>query len=96
MYKRQTKDIPEQHGRIAVVTGGNGGLGLETARALAANGAHVVIASRNPKKAAAAVEDITATVADASLEVVALDLGSQASVKLAAETILAALSLIHI
>ena len=85
-----TKDIPEQHGRIAVVTGGNGGLGLETARALAANGAHVVIASRNPKKAAAAVEDITATVADASLEVVALDLGSQASVKLAAETILAA------
>ena len=71
-----TKNIPEQHGRIAVVTGGNGGLGLETARALAASGAHVIIAARNPKKAAAALEDITASVPDASLEVVALDLGS--------------------
>ena len=85
-----TKNIPEQHGRIAVVTGGNGGLGLETARALAASGAHVIIAARNPKKAAAAVEDITTSAPDASLEVVALDLGSQASVKGAAEVILAA------
>ena len=85
-----TKNIPEQHGRIAVVTGGNGGLGLETARALAASGAHVIIAARNPKKAAAAVEDITTSAPDASLEVVALDLGSQASVKGAAEVMLAA------
>ena len=54
-------DIPGQHGRTAVVTGANGGLGLETARALAAKGAHVVMAVRSQEKAAAAVEEIRAT-----------------------------------
>ena len=47
-------DIPDQTGRTAVVTGANGGLGLETARALAAAGAHVVMAARDQEKAAAA------------------------------------------
>jgi len=83
-------DIPDQHGRTAVVTGANGGLGLETARALAAKGAHVVMAARNQDKAAAAVDDIRASAPDASLEVVALDLGSQASVREAAGQILGA------
>jgi NAD(P)-dependent dehydrogenase (short-subunit alcohol dehydrogenase family) len=85
-----TADIPGLSGRIAVVTGANGGLGLETSRALAAAGAHVVMAARNQEKAAAAVEDIRGTVPDPSLELVALDLGSQASVREAAERILAA------
>jgi NAD(P)-dependent dehydrogenase (short-subunit alcohol dehydrogenase family) len=84
-----TDDIPNQHGRIAVITGANGGLGLETARALAAKGAHVVMAVRNPQKAAAAEEDIKGTFPDASLEIVTLDLGSQVSVHDAAATILA-------
>jgi NAD(P)-dependent dehydrogenase (short-subunit alcohol dehydrogenase family) len=83
-------DIPDQHGRTAVVTGANGGLGLVTARDLAAKGAHVVMAVRNQKKAAAAVEEIRAAVPAASLELVALDLSSQASVKEAAGQILAA------
>jgi NAD(P)-dependent dehydrogenase (short-subunit alcohol dehydrogenase family) len=82
-------NIPDQHGRTAVVTGANGGLGLVTARDLAAKGAHVVMAVRNQKKAAAAVEEIRATVPDASVELVALDLSAQASVKQAAEQILA-------
>ena len=85
-----TADIPDQSGRVAVVTGANGGLGLETARALARAGAHVVMASRNLEKAQAAVEDIRAGVPDASLEVVACDLGSQAAVREAADQILAA------
>jgi NAD(P)-dependent dehydrogenase (short-subunit alcohol dehydrogenase family) len=83
-------DIPDQAGRTAVVTGANGGLGLETSRALAASGAHVVMAARNQEKAAAAVGDIREGAPDTSLEVVELDLGSQASVRGAAEQILGA------
>ncbi len=81
-------DIPDQSGRVAVVTGANGGLGLETARALARAGAHVVMAARNQDKAAAAIEDIRATVPGASLELVELDLGAQASVREAAGQVL--------
>jgi NAD(P)-dependent dehydrogenase (short-subunit alcohol dehydrogenase family) len=47
-------DIPGQQGRVAVVTGANGGLGLATARALAAAGALVVMAARTGDKAVAA------------------------------------------
>jgi NAD(P)-dependent dehydrogenase (short-subunit alcohol dehydrogenase family) len=72
-----------------VVTGANGGLGLETARALGAKGAHVVMAVRNQEKAEAAVEDIRRTAPNASLELIALDLSSQASVREAAQQILA-------
>ena len=82
-------DIPEQTGRTAVVTGANGGLGLETAKALAGAGAHVVMAARDQEKAAAARDQIHAAHPDASLELVALDLAVQASVKEAAEKILA-------
>jgi NAD(P)-dependent dehydrogenase (short-subunit alcohol dehydrogenase family) len=82
-------DIPDQSGRVAVVTGANGGLGLETARALAGAGAHVVLAARNQAKAEQALADIRAEIPDASLEVVPLDLSSQASVRQAAAQILA-------
>ena len=82
-------DIPDQTGRTTVVTGANGGLGLETARGLAAAGAKVVLAARNQEKAAAALAEIRRTAPDASLELVELDLGSLASVRRAAEQILA-------
>ena len=84
-----TAGIPGQQGRTAVVTGANGGLGLETARALAVKGAHVVMAVRNQKKAQAAVDEIRAGAPDASLELVALDLAAQASVRAAAGQITA-------
>jgi NAD(P)-dependent dehydrogenase (short-subunit alcohol dehydrogenase family) len=80
-------DIPDLHGRIAVVTGANGGLGLVTARALAGAGAHVVMAARDQAKAAAATANILAAHPDASLEVVELDLGSLDSVALAVNQI---------
>ncbi len=83
-------DIPNLAGRTAVVTGANGGLGLETARALANAGAHVVMAARDQAKATAAERDIRAGNPTASLAVVALDLGSLASVRAAAATILGA------
>jgi NAD(P)-dependent dehydrogenase (short-subunit alcohol dehydrogenase family) len=82
-------DIPDQSGRVAVISGANGGLGLESARALAGAGAHVVLAVRNQDKAHAAVADIRSTVPDASLELVSLDLASLASVAAAAEKIAA-------
>jgi len=83
-------DIPDLHGRTAVVTGANGGLGLETARALAAAGADVVLAARNQERASEAKAQIEATAPEASLTIVKLDLGSLDSVKAAAEEILAA------
>lgn len=82
--------IPNLTGKVAVVTGANGGLGLETATALAAKGAHVVMAVRDQEKARSAATAIRAAVPGAALEIVPLDLGSQESVRRAAETILAA------
>lgn len=81
-------DIPSQVGRVAIVTGANGGLGLATAKALAGKGAHVVIAARNQDKARSARDEILRGHPDASLELVELDLGSQASVAAAADEIL--------
>ncbi|MEV7395790.1 oxidoreductase [Aeromicrobium sp. NPDC092404] len=83
------KNIPDQTGRIAVVTGANGGLGLESAEALAGAGAHVVMAVRNQDKAKAAVDRIRTAHPDASLELVPLDLGDLASTAAAADQILA-------
>ena len=82
-----TADIPDLTGKVAVVTGANGGLGLESAKALAGAGAHVVMAARSQDKAAAAHQEIMAAHPDASLEIVELDLGSLASVAEAADLI---------
>ncbi len=81
--------MPDQTGKVAVVTGGNGGLGLETVRELVRNGAHVIMAARNLDKAAAAEQDILKSVPDASLEVRKLDLSSKASIKEFADGLLA-------
>ncbi len=83
-------NIPDLHGRVAVVTGANGGLGLVTARALAGAGAHVVMAARDRAKATSATANILAAHPDASLEDVELDLGSLDSVATAAKEINAA------
>ncbi|MCB1263535.1 MAG: SDR family NAD(P)-dependent oxidoreductase [Mycobacterium sp.] len=84
-----TNNIPDLRGKVAVVTGANGGLGLASAKALAGKGAHVVMAARNQAKAAEAYAEIIAAHPEASLEIVELDLGSLASVKTAAEAIAA-------
>ena len=71
-------------GRVAVVTGATSGLGLETARALAAAGARVVLTARDAAKADGAVEQLRDRVPGAELETLVLDLTSLASVRSAA------------
>ncbi len=77
-------------GKVIVVTGSSAGLGAETVRALAKAGAEVVMAARNQAKNDAVAEQIRAEVPGARLSTVAIDLGDLASVRKAAETILAA------
>ncbi len=81
------ESVPDLAGRTAVITGANGGLGLQTAKVFAAKGACVLMAVRDQAKAAQAVEEIRAETPHAEVELVALDLASQASVKKAAEQI---------
>ena len=82
-------DIPSQSGRLAVVTGATGGLGYETALALAAAGAEVVLAGRNEAKGAHALARLRAAHPDANLRFEQLDLASLASVAAFAEKLLA-------
>ncbi|MFD8382279.1 SDR family NAD(P)-dependent oxidoreductase [Streptomyces sp. NPDC059679] len=77
--------IPDQHGRVAIVTGANTGLGFETARMLAARGAAVVLAVRDVEKGKQAAARITGDVT-----VQALDLASLDSIRSAAADLRAA------
>src|SRR5688572_32241378 len=73
--------IPNLAGKTALITGANSGLGLESARALAAKGAHVLLAVRNPDKGQKALEELRAELPLASLQLVELDLASLESVR---------------
>jgi len=79
--------IPDQTGRVAVITGANTGLGYETATALAAKGARVVLAVRNLDKGKAAADLITRAHTGADVSVTELDLTSLQSVRDAADQI---------
>jgi len=68
-------------GKTAVVTGASAGLGVETTRALAAAGAHVVMAVRDKAKGEAAAEQVRAGTAGASVELGQLDLASLDSIR---------------
>ena len=77
-------DVPDQSGRIAVVTGANTGLGYHTAEVLAECGAHVVLAVRNLEKGNLALARIVAAHPQADVTLQELDLGSLDSVRAAA------------
>lgn len=76
-------------GKLALVTGGSGGLGAETARALASKGAHVVITARDLAKGEQAAEAIRASAGHDRVEVEALELDSFESIRAFADRFLA-------
>jgi NAD(P)-dependent dehydrogenase (short-subunit alcohol dehydrogenase family) len=82
--KWTTVDIPDQSGRVAVVTGANTGIGYHTAAALAQTGARVVLAVRDPEKGNLALARIVAACPHADVTLQELDLSSLASVRAAA------------
>jgi NAD(P)-dependent dehydrogenase (short-subunit alcohol dehydrogenase family) len=85
----QLEDLPEQHGRTVIITGGNSGIGYEAARALAVKGARVIIACRDNAKAQAASDRITAESTSAAVATMTLDLASMTSVQTCADALIA-------
>jgi NAD(P)-dependent dehydrogenase (short-subunit alcohol dehydrogenase family) len=67
------QNVPDQHGRVAVVTGANTGLGYETARVLAEHGAAVVLAVRDVAKGRAAAERMGGDVSAQELDLTSLE-----------------------
>jgi len=90
MAKWTTADIPDQTGRVAVVTGANSGLGYVTARELAGHGARVVLACRDASRGGQALRRLTTAVPGARAELRSLDLSSLESVRSFADEVLAA------
>ncbi len=76
-------------GKRVVITGGASGLGQETARAMAAKGAEIIIPVRDPAKGEEAVAAIKQSVPDAQIELMPCDLGSMESVRAFADAFLA-------
>ncbi|MET0662603.1 MAG: oxidoreductase [Ilumatobacteraceae bacterium] len=90
-----TADIPDLDGMTALVTGSNTGIGLETASALATAGADVVLACRNVGKAEVARTEIERRGARGKVEILQLDLASQAQIADAAAEVLERFPRIH-
>ncbi|MGI9615665.1 MAG: oxidoreductase [Acidimicrobiales bacterium] len=83
------RDIPDLSGKTFLVTGANSGIGFEASRALAENGASVVMGCRNPAKAEQAIDAIVALEPRGRVELLQIDLADLASVSAAADEFLA-------
>ncbi len=83
--KWTTDNIPDQKGRTILITGANSGIGYEAAKALAAKNGELLLAVRSLEKGELARTQILATYPNATIQVMALDLASLASVKSFAE-----------
>ncbi|HYS37952.1 MAG TPA: SDR family NAD(P)-dependent oxidoreductase, partial [Pseudonocardiaceae bacterium] len=82
-------EVPDQSGKLAVVTGANSGTGKEAARRLAGAGAHVVLAVRTPAKGDQARAEILTQHPNAQLDVRRIDLADLASVARFADELIA-------
>ncbi|MGO4441884.1 SDR family NAD(P)-dependent oxidoreductase [Mycobacterium sp. 2YAF39] len=78
-------DVPDQTGRVAIITGSNTGIGYGAAAVLAAKGAHVVLAVRNLDKGSQAAERITTASPNATVTLQELDLTSLENIRTAAD-----------
>ncbi|HEX3898654.1 MAG TPA: oxidoreductase [Mycobacteriales bacterium] len=81
MTRWTAADIPDQSGKVAVITGANSGLGYHTALELARRGARVVVASRSDVRGKEAVARIIAEVPDSDLDLRSLDLANLANIR---------------
>ncbi|MCU1422054.1 MAG: family NAD(P)-dependent oxidoreductase [Microbacteriaceae bacterium] len=81
------RHLPRQDGKTFVVTGGNAGIGYFAVEQLAASGARVIIASRNPQRIEAALTSVREQVPGADVASVVLDLSSLESVRQAASAL---------
>jgi NAD(P)-dependent dehydrogenase (short-subunit alcohol dehydrogenase family) len=86
-------DLKNLTGRVCVVTGANSGIGKETAKGLANQGAHVVMVCRDAERGAAAQEEIRATAMQAQgidyrVDLLLADLATQSEVRSLADTLL--------
>ncbi|MCJ7695820.1 MAG: oxidoreductase [Anaerolineaceae bacterium] len=75
-----TDNIPDLKGKVIIVTGANCGIGFEEAKEFARKGAQIIMACRSMEKAKAALAKIQAEVPEAQIEIMKLDLTSQASI----------------
>lgn len=82
-------NLPDMSGKVAVITGANAGLGIETAKAMAAKGARIIMACRNAEKAQAAASSIRAFAPNTAVDIRAIDLGDLSSVTRFCDEILA-------
>ncbi len=92
----QVVDGIDLSGKVCVITGASSGLGRESARALAAGGAHVVLAARNPGALAQTAQWIASEVPGARTSEVHLDLTALASVRTAASAIRDIAPVVHV
>ncbi|KAI0809193.1 NAD(P)-binding protein [Irpex lacteus] len=88
-------DIPDQTGKVIIVTGGNTGIGKETVKALLAKNAKVYIATRNKEKSLAAIEELSKATGKEAL-FLPLDLADLKNVKAAAEEFLSKEKKLHV
>lgn len=87
MSHRTISNIPDLTGKVIIITGGNSGLGYESAKQFVQHGAEVIIACRDMLKGQQAVDTITANYPTAKLSAVKLDLADLSSVRACSDEI---------
>jgi len=89
------EEVPDQTGKTVIITGGNNGIGKETAKVLLSKGAKVYIASRSEERSQQAIEELKRETGKESVFFLKLDLADLVSVKAAAEEFIAKESQLH-